>query len=147
VLGSVLFVTNSWHFRLIRAGTTLAISLGNRHILYRSYHLSIIKTLLASLSMTIAAGLVGAQTRALTEVFHDDNFQITGVTMSKTGRLFVNYPRWSDKYVNAVVEIMKDGSVKPFPNQDWNVWDLKSQSAGQHFVCVQSVVVDDNDTL
>ena len=88
-----------------------------------------------------------AQTRTLTEVFHDDNFQITGVTMSKTGRLFVNYPRWSDKYVNAVVEVMKDGSKKPFPNQDWNVWDLKPQSAGQHFVCVQSVVVDDKDTL
>jgi len=95
----------------------------------------------------ITAGIGDAQTRSLTEVFHDDNFQITGVTMSKTGRLFVNYPRWSDKYVNAVVEVMKDGSVKPFPDQNWNVWDLKPQSAGQHFVCVQSVVVDDNDTL
>ena len=90
---------------------------------------------------------VKAQTGALTEVFHDNNFQITGVTMSKTGRLFVNYPRWSDRYVNAVVEVMKDGSTKPFPNQDWNVWDLKPQSAGQHFVCVQSVVVDDSDTF
>lgn len=87
------------------------------------------------------------QTHALTEVFHDDHFQFTGVTVSKSGRLFVNYPRWSDTYRNAVVEIMKDGSTKPFPDQDWNIWDLKAATAGKHFVCVQSIVVDDSDTL
>ena len=97
--------------------------------------------------VALTASILGAQAATLTEVFHDNNFQITGVTVSKTGRLFVNYPRWSDRYVNAVVEVMKDGSTKPFPNQDWNVWDLKPQSASQHFVCVQSVVVDDNDHL
>ena len=67
--------------------------------------------------------------------------------MSKSGRLFVNFPRWSDRYLNAVVEVMPDGSTKPFPDQEWNQWDLKPASAPTHFVCVQSIVVDDSDAL
>lgn len=85
--------------------------------------------------------------RALSEVFHDDNFQLTGVTVSKNGRLFVNYPRWSDQYLNAVVEVQKDGSVRPYPDEYWNRWDMKPDTAGKQFVCVQSVVVDDTDAL
>ncbi len=77
----------------------------------------------------------------LTEVYHNDDFQLTGISVSKTGRLFVNFPRWSPEYLNAVVEVMPDGSAKPFPDQDWNRWDLDPKSASQHFVCVQSVVV------
>lgn len=80
----------------------------------------------------------------LTEIYHDNNFQLTGITVSKTGRVFINYPRWSPEYLNAVVEVMPDGSSKPFPDQDWNRWDLDPKSASKHFVCVQSVVVDGN---
>jgi hypothetical protein len=69
------------------------------------------------------------QTQALAEVFHDDHFQLTGVTVSKSGRLFVNYPRWSDTYRNAVVEIAKGGSAKPYPDQAWNLWDSKPATA------------------
>src|SRR3954470_5591546 len=99
------------------------------------------------LLLSLLCEIGSAQTHPLVEVFHDDHFQLTGVTVSKSGRLFVNYPRWSDTYRNAVVEITKDGSAKPFPDQDWNTWDSKSATAGKHFVCVQSVVVDDSDTL
>src|SRR5436305_11274689 len=104
-------------------------------------------SLYAPLLFVLAHQISWSQTHALTEVFHDDHFQLTGVSVSKTGRLFVNYPRWSDSYRYAVVEIGKDGSAKPFPDEDWNVWDSKPSSAGKHFVCVQSVVVDDSDTL
>lgn len=90
---------------------------------------------------------VSALGATLTEVYHNNDFQITGVTVSKTGRLFVNFPRWSDQYLNAVLEVMKDGSVRPFPDEPWNRWDMKPATAGQHFVCVQSVVVDDTDVL
>jgi len=85
--------------------------------------------------------------KALTEVYQNNDFQLTGITVSKTGRLFVNFPRWSDRYVNAVLEAMPDGSAKPFPDKDWNEWDMKPATAGRHFVCVQSVVVDDTDAL
>lgn len=86
-------------------------------------------------------------TQNLKEVYHNDDFQLTGITMSKSGRLFVNFPRWSDQYLNAVVEVSSDGSVKPFPDEEWNRWDRKRESAGKHFVCVQSVVADDAGML
>jgi sugar lactone lactonase YvrE len=104
-------------------------------------------------SAAVAAGAVvlaraaARRVSALAQVFADENFQITGVTISKRGRLFVNYPRWSDLYLNAVVEVLPDGSTRPFPDERWNGWDRKPHTAGDHFVCVQSVVVDDRDQL
>ncbi len=83
----------------------------------------------------------------LTEVYQNNDFQLTGIAVSKSGRLFINFPRWSPEYLNAVVEVMPDGSAKPFPDEDWNRWDLQPQSAAKHFVCVQSVIVDDTDAL
>ena len=85
--------------------------------------------------------------RQLTQVYSNNDFQLTGISVSKTGRLFVNFPRWSAEYLNAVVEAMPDGSSKPYPDDDWNRWDLNPKTANHHFVCVQSVVVDDNDAL
>jgi sugar lactone lactonase YvrE len=108
---------------------------------------------IAASGLLLAGGaLVIARARShkgvsLTEVFRDDTFQLTGVTVSKRGRLFVNYPRWSDVYLNAVVEVMPDGSAKPFPDERWNGWDRKPGTAHDHFVCVQSVVVDESDAL
>jgi sugar lactone lactonase YvrE len=88
-----------------------------------------------------------AGNRTLTQVYSNNDFQLTGVSVSKTGRLFVNFPRWSPEYLNAVVEAMPDGSSKPYPDEDWNRWDLDPQTAGRHFVCVQSVVADDKGSL
>ncbi len=101
--------------------------------------------LVSCLAIPLAAQ--SAKAPALTAVYQNDDFQITGISVSKSGRLFVNFPRWSDRYLNAVVEVMPDGSAKPFPDKEWNQWDLKPASAGTHFVCVQSVVVDDSDAL
>jgi sugar lactone lactonase YvrE len=89
-----------------------------------------------------------AQTnRKLLQVYSNNDFQLTGVSVSKSGRVFVNFPRWSAEYLNAVVEVMPDGSAKPFPDEAWNRWNLDPKSAATHFVCVQSVVVDDTDAL
>jgi sugar lactone lactonase YvrE len=105
-------------------------------------------------SGAIAAGgallLARSSTRTgarLKQVFADNNFQLTGVTVSKQGRMFVNYPRWSDMYLNAVVEVLPGGATKPFPDERWNGWDRKPVTARDHFVCVQSVVVDERDRL
>ncbi len=45
-------------------------------------------------------------TVALTELYQNDDFQRTGISVSKTGRLFVSFPRWSDRHLSAVLEVM-----------------------------------------
>ena len=105
-------------------------------------------TLLLSLSLLpFHAGAQQAAGRPLTVVYQNNDFQITGVTVSKQGRVFVNFPRWSDRYLNAVVEVLKDGTAKPYPDEYWNRWDSKLATASKQFVCVQSVVADDQDNL
>jgi sugar lactone lactonase YvrE len=79
----------------------------------------------------------------LQEVASFPDKQITGVGVSRTsGRIFVNFPYWSDDHSISVAEIV-NGQPKAFPNDEWN----KAGPAGSHFICVQSVVVDDLDNL
>jgi sugar lactone lactonase YvrE len=74
--------------------------------------------------------------------------QIAGVTISKTGRIFANFPRWVDEPTPSVGEVAADGSLIPYPNEAINAWDkVPGDSARDHFVCVQSVVVDEDDYL
>jgi len=76
--------------------------------------------------------------------------QVTGVTVSKDGRIFVNFPRWTEDAPISVAEVMRDGQIKPYPDDEWNSWRnaKKNQiSAGDHFVCVQSVVADAHGNL
>ena len=108
----------------------------------RSAVSTVILLMMAALGFAQEAGK-----KILTQVFASDDFQVTGVTVSKAGRLFVNFPRWSDRYLNAVVEVTPNGGMRPYPDEEWNRWDRKPATAGNHFVCVQSVVVDDNDML
>ena len=68
----------------------------------------------------------------------------TGVTVSSTGRLFVNFPRWGDGVPFTVAEIV-DGQPVPFPDAGWNTLDLAQPS--ECLVSVQSVVVDQRDQL
>ncbi|MCJ2018736.1 major royal jelly family protein [Methylobacterium sp. E-065] len=84
----------------------------------------------------------------LTQVASFDH-QVTGITVSKGGRLFVNFPRWSEDAPVSVAEL-KDGKSVPFPDAEWNGWrNAKSDTVDPktHFVCVQSVVADQQDRL
>ncbi len=75
--------------------------------------------------------------------------QITGVSVSHAGRVFVNLPRWTVDVPVSVGEV-KDGRIEPFPNAEWNAYrnaaGAKNQP-GSQFVCVQSIVVDHEDNL
>jgi sugar lactone lactonase YvrE len=69
--------------------------------------------------------------------------QVTGVTVSPEGCIFVNFPRWTDDAPVSVAEVLPDGSIRPYPDEKWNGW--RNAKAGEmpveeHFVCVQSVV-------
>jgi sugar lactone lactonase YvrE len=72
--------------------------------------------------------------------------QWTGVAVSREGRMFVNFPRWSDNVPVSVAELTIYGKLAPFPNQKWNNWS-EGKSPGEHWVCVQSVYIDDENYL
>src|SRR5436309_8099920 len=46
--------------------------------------------------------------------------QVTGVTIAPNGRIFVNFPRWTEDTPVSVAELMPDGSTKPHPKEEWN---------------------------
>jgi len=80
----------------------------------------------------------------------------TGVTVSRSGRIFVNFPRWGDDVPFTVAELI-NGKVVAYPNAQVNDWPGRTkpnpnafmdEPANQtHFVSVQSVVVDPEDRL
>jgi sugar lactone lactonase YvrE len=98
------------------------------------------------LSLCFAAFFTRAGESQLEPVFQDNLSQFTGVALSKTGRMFVNYPRWQGPHDSDVVEVQSNGIAQPYPDKDWNSWD-KSQSGSNKWVCVQAVYVDDKDQL
>jgi hypothetical protein len=68
----------------------------------------------------------------------------TGVAVSNTRRIFVNFPRWSS-IPFSVAEIV-DSQLVPYPNTEWNTWG-GSTPPENHFVCVQSVYIDKENYL
>lgn len=95
------------------------------------------------LFLIAAIGVSVVNAQELQEVASFPNQQVTGVAVSvKSGRIFVNFPNWSDDHTISVAEIV-NGAPKAFPNDEWN----KPGDPASHFVCVQSVVVDDQDNL
>jgi sugar lactone lactonase YvrE len=76
--------------------------------------------------------------------------QVTGVTVSEDNRIFVNFPRWTEDAPVSVAELLADGSIKPYPDEQWNAWRnaRKDELAPEeHWVCVQSVVADGRGSL
>lgn len=69
---------------------------------------------------------------------------LTGVTVSSSGRIFVNFPRWGDPVQFTVAEV-KEGRTVPYPNLAINRSDQSRQS--DSLVSVQSVVIDPRDRL
>ena len=68
----------------------------------------------------------------------------TGVTVSRHGRIFVNFPRWGDDVPFTVAEL-RGGKPVAYPTAAVNRQDA-ADLAG-HFQSVQSVVVDPADRL
>lgn len=97
----------------------------------------------------LVAPIAGKTDDRLQEVAKFDH-QVTGVTVSEDGRIFVNFPRWSEDVPVSVAEVMTDGSIKPYPNNEWNAWrneKMSEISPKDHFVTVQSVVADGRGSL
>jgi len=80
------------------------------------------------------------------EVFAESDRQWTGVAVTPEDRVFANYPRWSLEVPVSVVEVRKDGTLAPYPDEAWNSWSPDADPTAT-FVCVQSVVADDRGFL
>ncbi|MGI4795240.1 MAG: L-dopachrome tautomerase-related protein [Janthinobacterium lividum] len=107
----------------------------------------------AALSASVAAGARAASPRQapleLVATFSNPR-QVTGVGVSSTGRIFVNFPRWEEDVAVSVAEVGANGGLTPFPDAGWNAYrnsDPHAAKAGQSFVCVQSVTVDAQNRL
>ncbi len=83
-----------------------------------------------------------AQTTPLAKVASFKGVQVTGVTVTDTGRLFANFPRWHENLPFSVVEVSPNGSYQPYPDAGWNGWNGKPEE--NKFTCVQSVVAHGN---
>lgn len=106
----------------------------------------------AAVGISAAAAIAVARAgrdKALRQVAAFDH-QVTGVTVSEDGRIFVNFPRWTEDAPISVAELMPDGALKAYPDEAWNSWRNEKQgeiSVERHFVCVQSVVADGRGSL
>ena len=93
-----------------------------------------------------ALGFEHAYTPAGHSVVEFENFLITGVAATPS-RLFVCSPRWFEPHLASVLEVMSDGSTRPFPDWAWNTWDGTPETADLSFVCAQSVWADGAGSL
>jgi sugar lactone lactonase YvrE len=97
----------------------------------------------------LVAPLTEQQDKRLQSVATFDH-QVTGVTVAPDGRIFVNFPRWTEDTPVSVAEVLSDGSIKPYPDEQWNGWRnarMSELTADNHFVCVQSVFADRRGSL
>src|SRR3954454_11594841 len=79
-------------------------------------------SLLHLMNLTRKICFMGKETSQLELQFYDDTYQLTGVAISKQGRLFTNYPLWPGPHKYALVEVLENNEVKPFPNEEMNTW-------------------------
>ncbi len=101
-----------------------------------------LRILVAALVLGLTPPLLFAVTATLEMVASFPKQQVTGVAISRSGRIFVNFPDWSDPHTISVAELV-DGKPVPYPNEEWN----RPGAPKDHFVCVQSVYVDESDSL
>ena len=79
------------------------------------------------------------------EVVHlFDDAMPTGVSVSRTGRVFLCYPKWGDD-VGFTVGELRDGEMVAYPSQELN--DNDGDADPDALVSVQSIVVDPADRL
>jgi len=104
----------------------------------------------AALAALLSSGTaLAAPAGPLKQVAQFDH-QVTGVSVTADGRRFVNFPRWTDDAPISVAEVMKDGSLRAYPDAEWNSWRnaaASQLSVADHFVCVQSIVADGHGHL
>jgi len=71
------------------------------------------------------------------------NDQVTGIAVSSEDRIFVSFPRWDNDPRYSLAELHTDGSLRPYPDSDWNHWGKDTaNNPDAHFISVQSIFIN-----
>lgn len=66
--------------------------------------------------------------------------QVTGVTVTDKGRIFVNFPRWHETIPCSVAEVDRQGNFKPYPDEKTNRWEReKHKMETRSYACSPSL--------
>jgi hypothetical protein len=82
----------------------------------------------------------------LITVASSGNVMITNAAVSPSGRLFGNFPRWTEVPTPSVGEATPDGRFTPFPGGAWNEWQ-PGLSPEDRFVCTHGLLADRDNNL
>ncbi|ALO15214.1 Molecular chaperone Hsp31 and glyoxalase 3 [Salinivirga cyanobacteriivorans] len=97
--------------------------------------------LLAGLLLSSCQQEPTAKNSKAVEAIAQSKHQWTGIAVSNSNRIFVNFPFWSDNTPVSVAEIV-DGKAVPYPTKNWN-----NRKKPDGFLAVQSVFIDSNNNL
>lgn len=106
---------------------------------------NVLALILFFLSNTVFLSQSSLTGKSKLSIFLEGDKQWTGIAVSKSGRMFVCFPRWTDNTPVSVGEIVNK-KVIPFPDTSWNN-QAATKNANNKFVCVQSVSVDSSNIL
>ncbi len=117
---------------------------GNRNF-QKIIRISLILIVLLVFSNGIQSQLEATENKIVLEPVAFSDIQWTGLAIANNGRLFVNYPRWSNNLPFSVAELI-DGKPVPYPNQIMNSWE-PGKDPSTHLVCVQALYIDNKNML
>ncbi|WP_415326818.1 SMP-30/gluconolactonase/LRE family protein [Chryseobacterium sp. MMS23-Vi53] len=100
------------------------------------------KTKFNLLSLFLFFGLANAQL----EKIATSDVVWNGVTTSSDGRVFVNFPRIEGDKGMRIGEVLKNGKIIPYPNEDWNNWE-SGADVNEKFVRTNSLRIGPDDLL
>ncbi len=69
-----------------------------------------------------------------------------GVTTSSDGRVFVNFPRIEGDKGMRIGEILKNGKIIPYPDENWNNWEVGAD-VNEKFVRTNSLRIESDGFL
>jgi sugar lactone lactonase YvrE len=102
------------------------------------------RTILALAFLLFALPVRAQQDPKVQQIAAFPDQQVTGITVASDGRIFVNFPYWSDAHSLSVGQLGEKSSLTPYPDRDWN---SEEGPVDRRFICVQSVFADDQDAL
>jgi len=82
----------------------------------------------------------------LITVASSGNVMMTNAAISPEGRLFGNFPRWTEVPTPSVGEATADGGFRPFPGGAWNEW-RPGLPPSDRFVCTHGIHADRENNL